>query len=47
MTTPVAAEEIQRVVTGGSRGIGVAIAKRLAQDGAAVATTCASAQPKR
>ena len=34
------------LVTGGSRGIGAAIAKRLAQDGAAVAITYASAQPK-
>jgi 3-oxoacyl-[acyl-carrier protein] reductase len=34
------------LVTGGSRGIGAAIAKRLAQEGAAVALTYASAQPK-
>jgi len=34
------------LVTGGSRGIGAAIATRLAQDGAAVAITYASAQPK-
>jgi 3-oxoacyl-[acyl-carrier protein] reductase len=34
------------LVTGGSRGIGAAIAKRLAHDGAAVAITYASAQPK-
>jgi 3-oxoacyl-[acyl-carrier protein] reductase len=32
------------LVTGGSRGIGAAIAKRLAQDGAAIALTYASAQ---
>ena len=32
------------LVTGGSRGIGAAIAERLAQDGAAVALTYASAQ---
>ena len=32
------------LVTGGSRGIGAAIAQRLAQDGAAVAITFASAQ---
>ena len=31
-------------VTGGSRGIGAAIAKRLAQDGAAVALTYVSGQ---
>jgi 3-oxoacyl-[acyl-carrier protein] reductase len=34
------------LVTGGSRGIGAAIAKRLAQDGAAVAITYASARQK-
>ncbi|MEN3334373.1 MAG: 3-oxoacyl-[acyl-carrier protein] reductase [Blastocatellia bacterium] len=34
------------LVTGGSRGIGAAIAKRLAQDGAAVAITYASAKSK-
>src|SRR5437763_13577962 len=34
------------LVTGGSRGIGAAIAKRLAQDGAAVAITYASTQQK-
>jgi 3-oxoacyl-[acyl-carrier protein] reductase len=34
------------LVTGGSRGIGAAIAKRLAQDGADVAITYASAQAK-
>jgi 3-oxoacyl-[acyl-carrier protein] reductase len=34
------------LVTGGSRGIGAAIATRLAQDGAAVAITYASAQQK-
>jgi 3-oxoacyl-[acyl-carrier protein] reductase len=34
------------LVTGGSRGIGAAIAKRLARDGAAVAITYASAQQK-
>jgi 3-oxoacyl-[acyl-carrier protein] reductase len=34
------------LVTGGSRGIGAAIAKRLAQDGADVAITYASAQQK-
>ena len=34
------------LVTGGSRGIGAAIAKRLAHDGAAVAITYASAQQK-
>jgi 3-oxoacyl-[acyl-carrier protein] reductase len=34
------------LVTGGSRGIGAAIAQRLAQDGAAVAITFASAQEK-
>jgi 3-oxoacyl-[acyl-carrier protein] reductase len=34
------------LVTGGSRGIGAAIAKRLAQDGAAVAITYVSAQQK-
>ena len=34
------------LVTGGSRGIGAAIAKRLAQDGAAVAITYTSAQQK-
>ena len=33
-------------VTGGSRGIGAAIAKRLAADGAAVSITYTSAQPK-
>src|SRR5512138_1368649 len=33
-------------VTGGSRGIGAAIAKRLAQDGAAVAITYSGAQTK-
>src|SRR6266498_341418 len=32
------------LVTGGSRGIGAAIAKRLARDGAAIALTYASAQ---
>src|SRR5436853_163790 len=34
------------LVTGGSRGIGAAIAQRLAQDGAAVAITYASAKAK-
>jgi 3-oxoacyl-[acyl-carrier protein] reductase len=34
------------LVTGGSRGIGAAIAKRLATDGAAVAITFSSDQPK-
>jgi 3-oxoacyl-[acyl-carrier protein] reductase len=34
------------LVTGGSRGIGAAIAKRLARDGAAVAITYANAQQK-
>jgi len=34
------------LVTGGSRGMGAAIAKRLARDGAAVAITYASAQAK-
>ena len=34
------------LVTGGSRGIGAAIAKRLAQDGAAVAITYAGSQGK-
>ena len=34
------------LVTGGSRGIGAAIAKRLAQDGAAIAITYTSAKPK-
>ena len=34
------------LVTGGSRGIGAAIAKRLAQEGAAVAITYASS-PQR
>lgn len=34
------------LVTGGSRGIGAAIAKRLAQDGAAVAITYASSSTK-
>jgi 3-oxoacyl-[acyl-carrier protein] reductase len=34
------------LVTGGSRGIGAAIAKRLARDGAAVAITYASSKPK-
>jgi 3-oxoacyl-[acyl-carrier protein] reductase len=34
------------LVTGGSRGIGAAIAKRLAEEGAAVAITFASAQQK-
>lgn len=34
------------LVTGGSRGIGAAIAKRLAQDGAAVGITYTSAKPK-
>jgi 3-oxoacyl-[acyl-carrier protein] reductase len=34
------------LVTGGSRGIGAAIAKRLAQDGAAVAITYAGSQRK-
>jgi 3-oxoacyl-[acyl-carrier protein] reductase len=34
------------LVTGGSRGIGAAIAKRLAQEGAAVAVTYTNAQPK-
>jgi 3-oxoacyl-[acyl-carrier protein] reductase len=34
------------LVTGGSRGIGAAIAKRLSQEGATVAITYTSAQPK-
>ena len=34
------------LVTGGSRGIGAAIAQRLARDGAAVAITYANAQQK-
>lgn len=34
------------LVMGGSRGIGAAIAKRLAEDGAAVAITYSSAQEK-
>src|SRR6266704_868388 len=34
------------LVTGGSRGIGAAVVKRLAQDGAAVAFTYANAQQK-
>jgi 3-oxoacyl-[acyl-carrier protein] reductase len=34
------------LVSGGSRGIGAAIAKRLAADGAAVAITYASAEPE-
>ncbi len=34
------------LVTGGSRGIGAAIARRLGRDGAAVAITYTSAQPK-
>jgi 3-oxoacyl-[acyl-carrier protein] reductase len=34
------------LVTGGSRGIGTAIAKRLARDGAAVAISYTSAQQK-
>jgi 3-oxoacyl-[acyl-carrier protein] reductase len=34
------------LVTGGSRGIGAAIAQRLARDGAAVAITYVSARPK-
>jgi 3-oxoacyl-[acyl-carrier protein] reductase len=34
------------IVTGGSRGIGAAIAKRLARDGADVAITYSNAQPK-
>src|SRR6266850_6466341 len=34
------------LVSGGSRGIGAAIAKRLAQEGAAVAISYASAQQK-
>ena len=34
------------LVTGGSRGIGAAIAKRLAGEGADVAITYASAQPR-
>jgi 3-oxoacyl-[acyl-carrier protein] reductase len=34
------------LVTGGSRGIGAAIAKRLARDGAAVAITCSALADK-
>jgi len=34
------------LITGGSRGIGAAIARRLAREGAAVAITYASAQQK-
>jgi 3-oxoacyl-[acyl-carrier protein] reductase len=34
------------LVTGGSSGIGTAIAKRLAEDGAAVALTYTTGQPK-
>jgi 3-oxoacyl-[acyl-carrier protein] reductase len=34
------------LITGGSRGIGAAIAKRLAEDGAAVAVTYVDAQQR-